>query len=206
MLPNVTNYTATTTLPGGEVRQWPQKRVAKQRIAYVCDRCNGGWMCELEGAAKPVLTPMFGGRRQNLAKREQRTLAAWAFKTAAVGEYVDPRNAVLPFRERTWLRTHGEPPKDALVFIAGVDIRWGGGTNFDTYRLVPEVLGNKGYVATMLVEYVALQVIWADFGKAAFNHESIARIWPFERAFRWPPGPILPVPAIEWFTNAWRRP
>jgi hypothetical protein len=212
VLPNITDYTVTTTWPGDEPQKWSKKRVASQRIAYVCKSCNSGWMGKLESAAKLILAPMFCGRKQNLTKREQRILATWAFKTAAIGEYVDPQNAVLPFEERSWLRTQGEPPKNTLVFITGVDDRWAGHTHFDTYRLIPDpdpssgipTLGRKGYVATMVVKYVGLQVVWAEFRDPGFNRERVARIWPFERAFEWPPGPILPVSAIPLFINTWR--
>jgi len=48
----------------------------------VCASCNNGWMSDLEGRAKPMLETMLEGRGRALHQEGQRTLAAWALKTA----------------------------------------------------------------------------------------------------------------------------
>jgi hypothetical protein len=51
----------------------------------VCELCNGGWMSELENAAKPVLTALIDRSRDfDLSDDERLILARWTLKTAAV--------------------------------------------------------------------------------------------------------------------------
>jgi hypothetical protein len=55
-----------------------------QTVGDVCRQCNSGWLSELEAAVKPLLTPMIRGDRQTLGPEDQRIVAAWAMKMAAV--------------------------------------------------------------------------------------------------------------------------
>lgn len=57
-----------------------QDRIATKRTAVrcVCQKCNNGWMSELENEIKPVLAPMINGYRTLLTPDEQMTLARWA--------------------------------------------------------------------------------------------------------------------------------
>jgi hypothetical protein len=225
VLPNVHTHRVTLERPGEEASSWVRSNIADQEIAYVCGTCNHGWMSGLERAVKPSLIPMFRGRHYTLDQPQQRALAAWAFKTAIIGEYLDPPNAVIPFEVRSALVRRssdlpefGEPPRGATVFLAGIDPRWGSTQQFANYRLVPlrpshgdPPAEGKGYVATILVTYVALQVLWNPSERLGIvGHDPevaarTARIWPFERSFQWPPGPILPVEGIPALINAFRR-
>jgi hypothetical protein len=218
-LPNIYTSTVTLTRPDGETRSWAERETASQEIATVCGDCNHGWMNDLEKAARPILVPMLNGRRLPLDRPQQRTLAAWAFKRATVAEYLDPPNAVIPFEERSWLKGHEKPPKGAHVFITSLDARLEETLYLNTYRLLPETpnngdanLGRKGYVATLAIQHLALQVIfWREFKHTTLVHQaplaqSVQRIWPFDRNFGWPPGPVLPVPGFRAFRDAWRRP
>ncbi len=51
-------------------------------VRAVCDDCNHGWLSHLEGAAKPVLTPLILGEPADLSVEDQRLIAAWVCKTA----------------------------------------------------------------------------------------------------------------------------
>ena len=46
-----------------------------------CRTCNGGWMSQLEGRAKPVLTPVFQGYPSRLGPHDLELIAYWALKT-----------------------------------------------------------------------------------------------------------------------------
>lgn len=56
------------------------------RSPYVCDDCNGGWMCNLEGKIKPILVPPIHEHRglETLTKSEKLLIARWAVKTTCV--------------------------------------------------------------------------------------------------------------------------
>src|SRR5580704_5439600 len=41
-------------------------------VRAVCDDCNHGWLSQLEGAAKPVLTPLILGQPRELSADDQR--------------------------------------------------------------------------------------------------------------------------------------
>lgn len=214
------NYRATSSIlkrPGEKQRTWPTKRTANQEIGMVCDPCNSRWMSQLETAAQPLLTEMIRGRRQTLDKPQQRTLAAWAFKTAIVGERMSPKTAVIPQKQRYGLKEAGEPPIAAQVFIAATDGQWPGDTHFAEQKLLFHRGGTvdrrKGYATTMLIQRVALQVVGHAFEDAtvAFYHrpplrDSVRRIWPFIGPSTWPPGPILDTGATLDLTQHWRRP
>ena len=52
-------------------------------VRAVCDGCNHGWLSQLEGGAKPVLTPFILGQSRELSADDERLIVAGACKTAA---------------------------------------------------------------------------------------------------------------------------
>jgi len=38
----------------------------KKKLRVVCEKCNNGWMSEIENDSKPILTPFLNGDWQNL--------------------------------------------------------------------------------------------------------------------------------------------
>jgi hypothetical protein len=179
-------------------------------------------MSQLEDAAKPLLTPMISGRRVTLDKPEQRTLATWAFKTAIIGERLNPRTAVIPEVQRASLRAEGEPPSVVSVYIAATDARWPGDTHYSDKKMVvneqtrarlPDEAvsgdGFVGYAATVAIRHVALQVVGVFSDLTVFEHQpptshSVERIWPFQRSFRWPTGPILDTAGLGLLIDQFR--
>jgi len=41
-----------------------------KKLKLVCQPCNGEWMSGMEKAVKPLLTPMFEGRRVELNEQD----------------------------------------------------------------------------------------------------------------------------------------
>ena len=62
-------------------RAW-RREACSTTVAAVCQRCNNVWMSGLEQGAKAMLEPTLHGRGRVLHAGGQRTLAAWALKTA----------------------------------------------------------------------------------------------------------------------------
>jgi hypothetical protein len=213
VLPNYTATTHTWTTPGKR-RVWTSAEAATQRIAAVCHKCNTGWMSRLEAAAKPVLVPMITGRKQSLDRPQQRTIAAWAFKMAVIGEQFVPKTASIPPNHRRWLLDNGEPPEAAKVFIAATDARWPADTHYHEQKLITLAGASltpvvEGYVATVLIRHLAIQVCGSIFEHAEFTHtapfdSAVARVWPSVRSVRWPPGPVLAPTAVGQFADHWR--
>lgn len=90
--------------------------VAQTTAREVCKACNTGWMSDIERATQPIIRDLIGGTPRLILPAECATLAAWAFKTAAVYETTDPRTATIREVDRRALMDSGEPP--ALVQVS----------------------------------------------------------------------------------------
>ncbi len=68
------------------------------RSGYVCDKCNIGWMSQLESKIKPILSPLILGNKhsKSLIKEEKLLLARWTAKTTCVIDSVDPSDEPTP--------------------------------------------------------------------------------------------------------------
>jgi len=98
------------------VKTWsgdPQSR----RLRVVCGRCNGGWMKELQDAAKPRLLPLLDARPSFIRPYDQKIIAAWAAMCVMTAEYYQPDLVAIPFEDRDYLRLYREPPKNWKIWI-----------------------------------------------------------------------------------------
>jgi len=97
---------------------WPVKPF-DWTVKTVCSACNNGWMAELESAAKDALFgAAFAGRGRALHRGGQRTLAAWALKTAMMVEQTNvPARRGIPRTEYAHLRECGEPSESVRVWL-----------------------------------------------------------------------------------------
>ncbi len=59
---------------------WPSK-IFQHKAKVVCEPCNNGWMADLEGEVKPILSKMMRLSPYVLNERAQATLSFWAQKT-----------------------------------------------------------------------------------------------------------------------------
>jgi hypothetical protein len=50
-------------------------------VRDVCATCNNGWMADLEGKAKPILTPLVQDQARSLTLPDMMAIATWATKT-----------------------------------------------------------------------------------------------------------------------------
>lgn len=63
----------------------------------VCEQCNGGWMSQLEAAAKPLLIELLESKvPKTLTDTEVHTLGLWIFKTALTLHSASPYEQVIP--------------------------------------------------------------------------------------------------------------
>lgn len=68
---------------GAEAKTHPSNRIV-QRVSCACRECNNGWMSNLEGLTKPILSPMVDGVPAELTGFSQAVLSVWAVKTLMV--------------------------------------------------------------------------------------------------------------------------
>jgi hypothetical protein len=93
------------------------------QVRQVCRTCNNGWMSRLEVRAQELLTPLIlGTRTGSLSVAEQKTIAAWAWKTGAMLALAHPNDEryVTP-PDYGYFREHQRPPRGTYVWIARVE-------------------------------------------------------------------------------------
>ena len=73
-------------------RQWSSTPF-RTTVKMVCAACNNGWLSELEGAAKPVLTPLIRGESRRLPDDDQALIAEWTCKTALISLLISSEEA-----------------------------------------------------------------------------------------------------------------
>jgi hypothetical protein len=112
--------TKITKLPG-QLRDW--------QVWCVCGgdhkSCNGGWMRDIENAAKPIMVPLILGHESRLFANHQKIIATWAVLKAMIAEY-DPRSETkvsVHHAHRTYLMKHLAAPKGWAVWIGSFERR-----------------------------------------------------------------------------------
>jgi hypothetical protein len=172
-------------------------------VNAVCESCNNGWMATLESSAKAGLfSSAFEGRGRALHHGGQRTLAAWALKTAMMVEHTNTQvKRGIPRAEYLHLYEHGEPSERVRVWLGSyVGEAVAGGVPFgkdldmdagpDRERGERDVWG-----ATILFGPVVFQVIGTRLpgllGVLDMATPNTNQIWPYRRSCTWTPQPAM---------------
>jgi hypothetical protein len=95
-------------------------RRAFQVIArnIVCQRCNNGWMSEVQQAAKPTLLSMFEGQSVQLGPSGQAVVLSWCTMTAICNQYA--HGLEVDESRRAFFYKHRMPPTYTLVVMAHI--------------------------------------------------------------------------------------
>jgi hypothetical protein len=90
------------------------------KVRIACDRCNNGWMHDLEEHVRSVATPMILGQRIALDLKAEVAVATWAVKTAMVAEFAKTDSRYFTQAERRDLMDALLPSKTmgAHVWVA----------------------------------------------------------------------------------------
>jgi len=176
-------------------------------VTMPCERCNNGWMSQLETAVLPIFTDLINGRPRLIKTDEQLIVARWAVKTAMVYEYFrrhSPRyyrpsdrrafykQRIIPSGTGLWLgryvgdvATQAYDPSEMLTFVSKDR----------------NILG-QGYVFTIGVGQLTLQLFshrWSEnldrairFTMPGVWDRALVEIWPNSFGNRqWPPRDAL---------------
>jgi hypothetical protein len=183
----------------------------KRKANVVCGDCNHGWMSDLEQRTEQLLDGMLAGRGRALHQTGQRTLAAWALKSAMMFDQGSPAAArVVPPEHYEALYRTGEPPIGVRVWIGAYD---------ETQTAVAGVVaaevtalgqedppGRNVYVRTFTVGTVAFQVFGTS-NPALYELDydwpepNVHRIWPRRDSVTWLPRPALTDAALDQFSS-----
>ncbi|MFE2426971.1 hypothetical protein ACFXJ5_09480 [Streptomyces sp. NPDC059373] len=90
-------------------------------VKVVCDRCNNGFMNDIEAEARPVLSAMIRGRlSMSLAADAATSIATWAVKTSLMAQRTSSEPAPLkPVYEGFY--ANQRPTPECMVWAAAVD-------------------------------------------------------------------------------------
>ncbi len=182
---------------------WLQKPFEWQ-VKAVCKACNNGWMSDLETAAKDTLFgAAFSGTDRDLSRAGQRTLAAWALKTAMMAEHtnVASRRAI-PRGEYEHLWNQREPSTSTRIWLASysgthaVALALPFGTDLAINALPVRERGERNvWGSTILFGPVVFQILGSSvpnvLGLFNLNTPNTHQIGPYRQSFTWTPRPGL---------------
>lgn len=202
--------TLHATLSSGLTEQVAGKRITRKSgsraytleyTAPVCDRCNSGWMNDIDSAAFPHLEKMIRGEPVVIDAAAQAAVAAWICKVAitARGTALDP----LPIEPEwaAWLhKNHSAPPPWQVWIGRYVGARpWWYSPHDIRIELgqgsappPPDFTQPHGVLATLVIGYLFLQVFGVSgAGPGAmgmYQFGDLPQIWPPPGvAISWPP-------------------
>jgi hypothetical protein len=153
-------------------------------------------MSALEGRAKPILTSMMSGAPSVFDVDQLSTLAAWAFKTAAMFQYNDHPTRAVDRAEMIALKRTMTPPANAEVRIFWSAERTnsmrlrnaGAGTELNTPD-GPRIVHPKSSVTVMIADRLGLHVTFTSMDSALRvpDYPNVSHIWPDPEPISWPP-------------------
>lgn len=183
---------------GGEVEYKRNAAPFSDTVRSVCRECNNGWMSEVEGEAKTVLTELVRGQRKVLGPARRKALASWIMKTTMVWQYSHrPPTLFVPAEDYQWFYDRRVPPPCVAVWLGRNEETESIARYFCSLREFrgPENSGRAidAYVATMSIGKLSLLLV-GEIGTSENRVELVGewkayfrRIWPAFRSVAWPP-------------------
>lgn len=159
------------------------------KVRIACDKCNNGWMSDLEKAVAPIISPMFFGESRALSLREQVTLSAWAVKTCMVQEWwTQQAERYFTQDERLALMTDAVPAQLGARIWAGRYVVPNEGIRGLSACLLKDGGLVVAHLSTFAIGQLALQV-FVERRSADYDERSYIRPGPWDRALIsvWPP-------------------
>jgi hypothetical protein len=167
-------------------------------IKKVCEKCNNGWMSQLEGRAIPVITRLVDHAACFVDIHDCKTIALWSLKTSMVLEAVnDPEHWLYSDLDRCLLMKKDQIPPFTNIWIAKC-------INFSTLYSTSRTLSNphdqaRASVSTLAFGCLAIQVRKL-LPSSPLNPNTVVTVeerpGPWEQVVSqvWPPSPEL----VHW--------
>ena len=198
-------------------RQWSSTPF-KTTVKMVCAACNNGWLGDLEGMAKPVLTPLIHGESRRLPDDDQAVIATWTCKTALVSLLLSSEEARLggygvpPSEYSTLCRQRGrvEPLPFSQYWIGSYTGSRGASIWVTPFVIEVVDAGSppdipSGYAMTLALGRLLVQGV--RFTEPALQVELTTEwgfldIWPPTDTFPWPPVGVADDAALDRMNRA----
>jgi hypothetical protein len=184
--------------------QFKRGPAGARKIRKVCDKCNSGWMSNLETAAKPTLTEMICGKILSLDVTSQTAISAWAMMTSIIAEYTDIPTQSIPASDRQHLMAHKIPTDAWRVWIG----KYAGDNWKQRYRHHGIAVGlDYGFriiqfghntqtstfvVGDLLIHATSSTLLKLESPFEANMHDALVQVWPTSSStITWPPSRTL---------------
>jgi hypothetical protein len=179
------------------------------KLQTVCERrCNNGWMRERENLTRPILLPIIQGLPAIMDRAAQEKLAAWFVMKSMVAEFSQPDDVATPQKSRTRFMQTGIIQNRWLIFAGHTQSpRWRMAYTRNSVKLGRSVNGSPitPHAGSLEKNTYAVTVgfgeliIWAfcttvpglQYEPPVHIRRYMHQIWPYQRGFLWPPGPIV---------------
>ena len=170
-----------------------------QKLRVVCEKCNNGWMSQLQQETKPILLPFLRGEWNELETETRVVLASWVTMFVMVIEFRDHDTIAASEGERSLFRSSRAPLNNWQVWIGHYDGKAGNseffhrgigiGPNLNEIQNsvgIPNRCNTQftifavGKVVFFCFSSTSVKVNAAEFGKVAnfANTEGLTPIWP----------------------------
>lgn len=169
----------------------------------VCSDCNNGWMSNLEGETKRIMSPLISDLSVILSPHDQNVLARWTVKTSMMFDSASRRGRESCYsrasRER--LRTHSEVPRLTAIWLGRFfrhELFSRAAHVWFTINEVPKAA--QGCVTTLILGHLVIQTLTVyagpEYTEQNFPHvrcapgpwnETLVQIWPSQGMANWPP-------------------
>jgi hypothetical protein len=183
-----------------------------QQVRAVCATCNGGWMSELEAAAKPILLPLIEGRGGNLDRREQQVVATWALLKACVFDELHPQERAVPAAHRDSLYAEIAPAGGGLWVSLGTYV----GRDIGHYAYQGMKLARADeddpeeptlYFVTITLGALVVQVVGSLLAELTFSPAiyaedfALVQVWPTSPAVQFDQRVVMDHETLVGFTK-----
>lgn len=175
-------------------------------IKAVCEKCNNGWMSQLEERAKPILIRLLSGGTRVLSREDQTILASWSAMHIMVAEHFEPEKSAIPSTDHRYLWQTGLAPDTWKIWIGNYRRgKWVGywvhhalaiDEDYVSYSSEGSIARGNTQTTTFIVGQLYIHAFSSSsmpslssrFNLGPLGIQKLAQIWPIrESALVWPP-------------------
>jgi hypothetical protein len=163
----------------------------------VCERCNNGWMNDLEEGARPFLESLIRGHGRTLYDHGRQQVAYWALKTAMMVDWAqEPPHQCVPKAYYPELFEVGGILSNCVVWLGACDFAGSADARHRSLHLQTEGETSSesgGFGASLKVGHLVIEVIRVGLEEGLELETGdppaslLQRIWPANGPVSWPP-------------------
>lgn len=174
-----------------------------RRVRKVCVKCNGGWLSQIDAAARNAAIPFITGATTTVTSDAQKAFGVWLSKIATVGDSLNGgrHESVVTQAHRTFFMENRRPPDTWEVYIGYYEGEIWRNLAINQHCGILDIPTVSGPI-TGYIEATAIGIgnLFAfvfgvespDLQLSLAEHAACMRkIWPIGRDFSWPINPAI---------------